>query len=131
MIDKPVIVLSLRYHRLDNFWFTLSHEIGHIIKHQDFLKTNENSFIEFGNIDSLGDIQKLQEQEANKFAQDVLIDETVWRGLITNPFLTPRAISFFSAQGNVHPAILVGRLKFEKILPYGVMSRITNKRVDE
>jgi len=130
-VDKPVVVLSLRYHRLDNFWFTLSHEIGHIIKHKDFLKANENSFIEFGNIDNLGEAQKQQEVEADKFAQDVLIDEDIRKGLIKTPFLTPRTISFFSTKGNVHPAILIWRLKFENILPYGVMSRITNKRVDD
>jgi HTH-type transcriptional regulator/antitoxin HigA len=31
--DKPVIALTLRYDRLDNFWFVLLHELFHVIKH--------------------------------------------------------------------------------------------------
>ena len=29
----PVLALTLRYDRLDNFWFTLLHELGHIAMH--------------------------------------------------------------------------------------------------
>ncbi len=40
---KPVIVLSLRHDRVDNFWFTLFHELGHIVKHL-YSKTDNRAF---------------------------------------------------------------------------------------
>ena len=38
--DNPVIVYTGRYDRVDNFWFTLAHEIAHVLLHLDKKKCN-------------------------------------------------------------------------------------------
>ncbi len=75
---RPVIGLTLRMNRLDNFWFTLFHEIGHVLRH---LKPEQLSIF-----DSEIDSQRAEqiEREADRFALDTLIPPERWekvRGL--------------------------------------------------
>ena len=41
---KPVIGLTLRYDRLDNFWFSLMHELAHVARHLDVEKSFYDDF---------------------------------------------------------------------------------------
>jgi HTH-type transcriptional regulator / antitoxin HigA len=74
--DRPVIGLTLRHNRLDNFWFTLFHEIGHVLKHLD----SANRVILDVDIDrkKTGAI----ETEADRFALDTLIAPDAWNGQV-------------------------------------------------
>ena len=71
--DRPVIGLTLRHDRLDNFWFTLFHEIGHVLKHL----SPENPAILDVDIDrkKTGPI----DTEADRFAMDTLIPPGAWK----------------------------------------------------
>ncbi|GAA5484320.1 ImmA/IrrE family metallo-endopeptidase [Haloferula sargassicola] len=75
---RPVIALTLRHNRWDNFRFVLFHELGHVLKHLD----GDRPAIYDTDLDSqrLGQV----EQEADAFALDTLIPPEVWarvRGL--------------------------------------------------
>src|SRR4029077_8248951 len=65
----PVLALTLRYDRLDNFWFTLLHELGHIALH---LREPSGDVFVDSLEDSANDEQEA-EAEANAFAKDGLI----------------------------------------------------------
>lgn len=69
---RPVIGLTLRHNRLDNFWFTLFHEIGHVLRHL----SPETPVLFDSEIDQkkTGKI----ELEADRFALDTLIPPDVW-----------------------------------------------------
>jgi HTH-type transcriptional regulator/antitoxin HigA len=71
----PVIGLTLRYDRLDNFWFTLFHELGHVTQH---LNTKSIGFIDT-DIDSAS--EKQVEQEADTFALNQFISPDDWEEL--------------------------------------------------
>jgi len=102
----PVIALTLRYDRLDNFWFTLFHEIGHVIRHlsssmrQGFLDTD---------IDRAS--EKKIEIEADRFALEAFIPQETWDNLDS---LRLKAEIVASAKElAIHPSIIAGRLRRE------------------
>ncbi len=108
---EPVIIMSLRYDRIDNFYFTLLHEIGHILLHP-----NKDFHDEINNLGA----QK-EEQEANEFAVRVLgVGEVL---SMTNVVLRPSSLLHISGEIGVHPGILVGFLQHKGILGYNQFRR--------
>ena len=63
--NTPVVVFTLRYDRLDHFWFVLLHEISHILLHKDLLKSGHVDFELTDEIDQ-------KEKEANDKARELL-----------------------------------------------------------
>ncbi len=106
---SPVIVLSIRYDRIDSFWHTLMHEIGHV-KNGDGLK--DNCIIL--DIDLFDDEQddKPYERAADKFAVDFLVPQDELSNFIarTQPMYSKSKILKFANRINVHPGIIVGQL---------------------
>lgn len=118
---SPVIVLSLRYDRIDSFWFSLAHELGHI-KNKDGLKTGLVE-IELFNDDSSSIIEKPKEElEADKFAVNFLVNQSELDTFVENnrPIYSKRNITLFSARLEIHPGIVVGQLqpKGRNEIPY-------------
>lgn len=105
---KPVIGLTLRFDRLDNFWFTLMHELVHVWKH---LSNPGEIFL-----DRLMDKESTEEveKEANKFARDLLISRSAWRSAQVRQLPTKAGILAFAAELNIHPAIVAGRIQKEQ-----------------
>ncbi|MDQ8190890.1 ImmA/IrrE family metallo-endopeptidase [Roseibacillus persicicus] len=101
----PVIGLSLRHNRLDNFWFTLFHELGHVRKHLD---SNPQGFVDT-DIDSAS--EKKIEQEADTFALNQFITPEDWEEV--RHLTTAKEIRKAANQLAIHPAILAGRLRRE------------------
>ncbi len=104
----PVIALSLRYDRLDNFWFTLCHELAHVGLH---LETNHGeAFVD--DLEASG--KSTQEQQADEFATDVLVPKGKWTrsGLISN--WSAGAVVEFAKKLRIHPAIVAGRIRRER-----------------
>lgn len=106
--DKAVLMMSIRGSWADIFWFSLFHEIGHILLHDKRL-----TFLE----DHQEDLQwKRQEDEANKFAGDALIHEATYRQFVASGVLTSQAIRSCALKLGVHPGIVVGRLQHDKVI---------------
>jgi HTH-type transcriptional regulator/antitoxin HigA len=101
--NEPVIALTLRYDRLDNFWFTLLHELAHVRLHL----SEGNRWI-LDDLDNVGVDQV--EQEANELAQNALIPPELWTGVIADEF----DVGCVARDAGVHPAIVAGRLRFEQ-----------------
>ncbi|MDA3814699.1 MAG: ImmA/IrrE family metallo-endopeptidase, partial [Candidatus Cloacimonetes bacterium] len=96
--ENPVIIMTLRYDRLDNFWFTLLHEIGHLQLHLTF--EDYDNFVDdlqyFDKLDNL-------EHEADKFASEALIPPHFWRNDLLTDFNTEKITSLSESIG-VHTA---------------------------
>lgn len=108
--NVPVIGITLRYNRLDNFWFVLLHEIAHIIRHRK--KLEEGFFDDMDAKDDGGDI--VEEREADEYALEWLIPGEVWRASLVR-FTTSRdAIIQFASRQGVSPAIVAGRIRKER-----------------
>lgn len=109
LIDEhPVIGLTLRLDTLDNFWFTLMHEMGHVILHY---RTGLASgfFDDFENLE----IDEMEE-EANRFAQDILIPDAIWNKSPARIAKTAEPVERLAKQLGIAPAIIFGRLRMER-----------------
>lgn len=103
----PVIGMTLRYSRVDYFWFTLLHELAHVWKH---LSSSDEAFID--RIESNSPTAVLEKQ-ANRIARDALIPRAVWKR--SQAFLHPsrETIEQLADELSIHPAIVAGRLQHE------------------
>lgn len=108
--STPVIVYTARYKRIDNFWFTMAHEIAHVLKH-----LNEKTPFVLDNLHE--QTTDKQEEEANKLAAKHLKHIEILEYLEPHfNYLTVGKIEECSATLNIHPAIIIGALAFnEKI----------------
>jgi HTH-type transcriptional regulator/antitoxin HigA len=104
----PVVALTLRYDRLDNFWFVLFHELGHVFLHL-FGSLRLDFFDEEDGSESDG-----VERDADKFALDHLISDANWRQCLSRFALTDEAILIDAEKLNVHPSIIAGRIRKER-----------------
>jgi HTH-type transcriptional regulator/antitoxin HigA len=102
----PVIALTLRHNRIDNFWFVLLHELFHVARH--FIK-DDVAF--FDDLDIEGTDE--HEREADQGAQDALIPPALWRELSTRSYITAQDIEDVAARAEIHPAIVAGRIRRE------------------
>jgi HTH-type transcriptional regulator/antitoxin HigA len=108
---NPVIGLTLRHNRIDNFAFTLFHELGHIYKHLSNDNRSEEIFIDIEKDTDL--IREKEEQEANQFAMTSLIPEDKWQSFY-HGYLSynEKDINGFAEEIKLHPAIIRGRISF-------------------
>jgi HTH-type transcriptional regulator/antitoxin HigA len=106
---QPVIALSMRHDRLDNFWFTLAHELAHIL-HGDRGSYDDN-LVGKGCVstDTKPDIEK----RADVWAADYLLTTSELERFIlrTRPYYSKSRINQFANRVKVHPAIIVGQLQ--------------------
>lgn len=111
MLDRdgrPVIGLTLRFDRLDNFWFVLMHELGHVFLHlmdglrYDFFDEEETS----------GDDKV--EREADTFALDSLIPEAKWDECLSRFALSEEAVQIDAKNLGIDASIIAGRIRKER-----------------
>ena len=119
---NPVIALTLRHNRIDNFAFTVMHEIGHIDLH---LRNDRNrKFMDLTKKQNLDEC----ENEADNYAQESLIHARIWQEILDNhlPLDDDKIISL----GNdyrINPAILLGRVCYE--MNYYGMKTVIDKKL--
>ena len=103
---SPVIGMTLRYDRLDNFWFVLFHELVHIIKH-----------LHKGDIESIFDDLDVEgediEQEADELAGEILVPEDKWDTALARYLRSEDSIKTLAKQLGIHPAIIAGKIRRE------------------
>lgn len=116
---SPVIALSLRYDRLDGFWFTLMHEIAHILAGDGKDVTWLDNNLVGRDADS-PDEKTDQELLADKNATEWLIPREKFQNFIrrTRPYYSRDAILAFAKKTRVHPAIIVGQLQYRGEVPW-------------
>ncbi|MBP7552069.1 MAG: helix-turn-helix domain-containing protein [Spirochaetes bacterium] len=110
--NNPVIVYTIRYDRIDNFWFNIAHEIGHIVKH---IKNNNDCYID----DNLNEAsENIKEKEADEFANKIILKNKIVEAFRPyNQYISEKRIIEQSDILKISPAIIVGVLQHEKLLP--------------
>lgn len=106
--DIPIVALTLRYDRTDNFWFTLIHELMHVWLH---LNEGYSAFIDDLDIDLPTNPTEL---EADHIASDLLIPRETWQGNDAQVLGTPEAVSRLAGELGIHPAIIAGAVRKER-----------------
>lgn len=106
--NTPVIAMTLRRDTIDNFWYTLLHEIAHIILHYQIgLRSGFFDDIDNKTIDEI-------EHEANFFASNALVPEEKWKRSPARISKSPAPIEKLAKEVGIHPAILFGRIQKER-----------------
>lgn len=106
--ETPVVGLTLRHDRLDNFWFVLMHELGHI-----FLHLFDGMRFDFFDEESGGDGDRI-EAEADKFALDALVPEALWDQCLSRFALSEEAVRLDAETLGIAPSIIAGRIRKER-----------------
>jgi len=104
---KPLIGITLKYDRIDSFWFTLMHELAHLALHLD----SENS-IYFDDLDIEAEDDP-HESEANQLAAEALISHDTWLASPASRQCTPIAVEHLAIKLQINPAIVAGRMQHE------------------
>ncbi len=114
--QAPVIAMAVRYDRIDNFWYVLTHEMGHIGR-RDGLNGDPIWDANLVGEDATPFEQKSEmEKQADIFAQQTLIDQSAMENWITrtSPLYSKVKIIAFARMNHVHPAIVLGQLQHRK-----------------
>jgi HTH-type transcriptional regulator/antitoxin HigA len=120
---SPLVAMTLRHDRLDNFWFTLCHELAHVALHFE----GEESKAFFDDLDQ-AEIDTY-EKDADSWATEGMIPRDRWRAAKMEGTPTTRKVLAFAANLRISPAIPAGRIRKEKG-DYKVFSGlIGNKKV--
>ena len=115
----PVIALSFRYSRIDNFWFTLMHELSHIVLHYEKLDTPI-----FDDLDE--ESADIIEKQTNRLAKNSFVEKAIWRSCKANYQTGDDVVYEFANKVGIHPAIIAGLLQHEK-KSYQIYSKIVNQ----
>ena len=122
---NPVIVYTKRYDRVDNFWFTIAHEIAHIILH---LQSKNKYFI-----NDLSYLTTKEEEEANKYASKWLKTKEILRYFKKKSFfkyISEKRILDCSEELNIGKSIIVGALQHHGKLSYRNLNKLKRKVSD-
>jgi len=103
----PIVAVTLRFDRIDHFWFCLFHELAHVAKHLD---DGSESFFDDLSLDASDD----KEKEADEYAQDGLIPGSAWEDFYAGGDFSPLSVINFADKLGVHPAIVAGRVRFKE-----------------
>jgi len=109
---SPVVGLTLRYDRVDYFWFSLLHELVHISKH---LSKNKKIIIDDFDMRKLEkDSLDRTEKEADELASSSMFPDKYWERLKSMEIISLKEIKDAAEQFKINPAIIAGRIRFER-----------------
>ena len=110
---RPVIGMTLRYDRIDNFWFCLLHELAHVGRHMD--GNCEDGFIDDHTLRGVkGPGAGSKEIEADEWAEEALIPSTIWEDSLVRTRPAPMAVIDMAYELGIHPAIIAGRVRYQR-----------------
>ena len=110
---RPVVALTLRHDRLDNFWFCLLHELAHVGRHMD--NNDGQAFVDDQTLRTVNTgTQDPREAQADEWAEEALLPRTTWEPSTVREHPTPMAVLDLAQALHVHPAIVAGRVRYER-----------------
>lgn len=109
----PVIGLTLRYDRIDNFWFCLLHELAHLGRQMD--EHGDMAFVDDLTLrDAEGGRRDPKEAQADEWAEEALVPQRIWETSEARRNPTPMAVVNLAKTLQVHPAIVAGKVRSEQ-----------------
>lgn len=108
--EKAVLILTIRGRWADIFWFSLFHELGHILLHG-----RRDVFIEKEK-ELPPPEQEAQEEQADVFARDMLISPADYQCFVADGDFYPQSVAAFASRIGIDASIVVGRLQHDGLL---------------
>lgn len=113
--DKALVQMSIRYRWDDIFWFSLFHELGHLLLHG-----REQIFIEYTDA-----VRDEREQQADAFASERLIPSTAYQTFLQRAQRPSKpAVVEFAREQSIAPSIIVGRLQHDAYIPHSHLNHL-------
>lgn len=108
--DKPVIGMTLRYDRIDNFWFVLRHEIEHVLQEDGRV---EGDLIIDSDVGVENEALSECEIRANAAGADFCVPSAQLDNFVARvqPYFSEQKVLAFAQRLNVHPGLVVGQLQ--------------------
>lgn len=113
--EKAVVMLSSRGKYADSFWFSLFHELAHVILHKK------------GNVILNYTEQEMRDEndiEADEFASNLLIPKKLYKEFVRKKSFYSDDIKMFADSIGIDAGIVVGRLAHDGHLKYGVFNEL-------
>lgn len=113
---SPVIAISMRFDRLDNFWYVTTHECGHV-QNRDALGGQPILEVDLVGDHAIPFEEKTDiEKRADSFAENFLVEKREMDNFIARvrPLYSKKRIKNFAERIGVHPAIVLGQLQHRK-----------------
>lgn len=110
--NKMVVGLTLRGKDADKFWFSLFHELAHVI---------------YGHVGKMEGTTKQDEACADEYAKNILIPKESFHAFIMKQDFSQTSILVFARQERIDAGIVVGRLQKEGYLPYNRYNGLKTK----
>lgn len=111
--SKSLLILSFRFRSDDHFWFTVFHEIAHLLLHDE----------DVVHIEGMGEENNVQEEEANAFSRDSLIPPG-YRQELLNLKNDYRSVLKFSRKIGVSPGIIVGQMQYHNLIQQNHLNKL-------
>lgn len=112
--SKIVIGVTVRGKDADRFWFSLFHELGHIVH---------------GHIAQADGTSEEDEAMADNYARTSLIPDDLFIGFVEKSCFDKQSIVEFARKTNIDPGIVVGRLQKEQYIPFSWYRDLKTKYV--
>jgi len=122
-INDDRVVLAMNNRRLDAdiFWFSLFHEIRHVLQ-----KKTKTTFISYSEKEMV-EVNKQLEEDADNFAKNYLIPQAALRKFAPSKYTTDDEIVAFAKTIGIHPGIVAGRLQHDGIIAPNRCSKLKEK----
>ncbi len=107
--NQPVVALSLRLDRIDNFWFVLRHELEHVLRGHG----QDRGFILEQDLEGAGDQLSDDEAVANQAAAEFCVSQKELTGFMARvgPFVAEDRVVLFAQRLKIHPGLVAGQLQ--------------------
>jgi HTH-type transcriptional regulator / antitoxin HigA len=109
--DSPVVGMSLRFDRIDNFWFVLRHELEHVLRRDGVEMAVVDADLQVDNADAGSSTPA--ERSANEAASDFCVPKAKMESWIArkSPYFSEVDLLGFAKTQNVHPGLVAGQLR--------------------
>lgn len=107
--NKIVLGLTARGSDADRFWFSLFHELGHII---------------LGHIENADGTTEQDETDANAWSRDQLIPTEAFDVFRMRQFFSTDSVTSFAKDIHIAPGIVVGRLQNEGEIRHNMLNEL-------
>lgn len=104
----PVVGMTLRHDRLDNFWFVLLHELGHIVRHRE--SGLQDGFFDDDSVPAVAQL----EAEADEFARGALIPDEIWKASFVRFTKSRDQVVEFASRVGIGVSVVAGRIRNER-----------------
>ncbi|MFV0577400.1 MAG: helix-turn-helix domain-containing protein [Fusobacterium ulcerans] len=125
--EKVILAINVRRKFADIFWFSLFHEIKHVLQKKIAMTILSDGYTE----ETLQNLDKTLENEADEFSKNTLISKEEYEDFVLKSDFSKDSICRFAKSINIHSGIVVGRLQKENIIGYDKYNDLREKYILE